>query len=106
VLGKNSASIARCFSPTNVSSVDDVMASLKAVEGEGGDAAVWASETLAMLAKMSPTSVHLTFQQLQAGLAMKQGMGPNDSNGARLRDCLEMEYVFCYTIVLPSFSCL
>lgn len=84
------AFIEKCFSPNNADSVEAIMANLKAMETEGGAAGSWAADTLATLAKMSPTSMAITHRQLQEGACMLQDKSLSDSD--RLAGCLEMEY--------------
>ena len=84
------AFIEKCFHPDNASTVEAITANLKAMENEGGAGASWASDTLATMAKMSPTSMAITHQQLQEGACMLQDKGLSDAS--RLAACLKMEY--------------
>lgn len=88
--GKHGKFIKQCFDPSNAGSVEDIMRNLKDLEGQGGDGGAWAIETQGLLDKMSPSSVAVTFKQLQEGTALKASLG--DDNAGRLKACLEMEY--------------
>ena len=88
--GVHGAYIRRCFDPSNADSVEDVIQNLKGLEKEGGDGGAWASSTLDLLNKMSPTSVAVTFRQLREGAALKERLGAD--NAGRLQACLQMEY--------------
>lgn len=92
VLGesKHGAFIRKCFDPSNVDNIGDVMNKLKDLEGNGGEGGAWARDTLALLDKMSPTSVAVTFQQLREGTALKKKLVGDDAS--RLQACLQMEY--------------
>lgn len=87
---KHGKFIKQCFDPSNANSVEDIVRNLKNLEGQAGDGGMWATETLELLGKMSPSSVAVTFKQLQEGRAFKAKLGNDDAS--RLKACLEMEY--------------
>lgn len=61
IQGELRKAIDRCFTKTNV---PDIIASLKAEEGETKE---WAEKTIATLHQRSPTSVYVTLRQMQLG---------------------------------------
>jgi 3-hydroxyisobutyryl-CoA hydrolase len=67
------AEIEKCFGP-QVGSVDEIMKRLKGIEN------AWSEKQLAIMRKMCPTSLLVTFEQLRRG------------EGKKLGDCLQMEY--------------
>ncbi|MDJ0341837.1 enoyl-CoA hydratase/isomerase family protein [Streptomyces sp. H10-C2] len=76
--------VERCFSAPDLAEVLDRLAA------EGGD---WAGETLALLRRMSPTSLYVTFELLRRGA------------GSDLGACLEREFLLaCRTARAPDFA--
>ncbi|GAB5468892.1 MAG: enoyl-CoA hydratase/isomerase family protein [Rhodospirillales bacterium] len=76
------ATIARCFADK-----ESVEAVIAALEAEGGD---WATTTLATLAKRSPTSMKVAFEQLRRGAELD------------FDACMVMEYRMSQTAMRPG----
>jgi len=67
-LGRQQEAIARCFGPAQAS-VDAVLAALKAEAAGGGEHAEWAADSLALMAKASPTSLAVTHELIRRAAA-------------------------------------
>lgn len=78
LLKQHESAIENCFHPSK--SLAEIKDALKAVSKSGSVSAEWAQKTLNTLSKMSPTSILVTYHQLQRGA------------GNSLKDCLEMEF--------------
>lgn len=89
LLPKYSEEISSTFGHTNgIAEIFESMQRASSVKN-----CVWSKDTLQLMSKMSPTSLHLTHMQLQRGA------------GRTLRDCLEMEFrLMMRCMKAPDFS--